>query len=386
MTDGVAPVHKGWWAANEKPEERQRRKESEYVTHAVFGPLLIENPLAVRVQHVPHALRLSPGHIEWTLGDASHHGWRGGWRADGYHPPNPALVPEDVCLTAFMRLADEQDEGQFLQFAQRYGVLGLCPTQNEESRKINGVQFRAGGERNELQEWYPGIRDGSLPPRAIIEPENVDAPDAWMQWYREPIAGWRAYARQARAVMQIAFTVRDGQRAGREEWQCFYEDKDAHRFADADLEGQRGVLAHMVSRRWIENAGVSLQLHSYNDGIPRLSLETGGFYGPRAARAKVEEQNIYKQDGLALGWPRHSLFSTLALQLMAVVCANDRLVRCAGCGMIFPYQGKQRPRTDQPHYCSTACQDEASREDKREYAARQRAKKKEEAKAAGATP
>ncbi len=366
-----APIHKGWWAANEKPEQRRRRHEAEDVARAVFGPLLVENPLAVRVQHVPYALRLSPGHIEWTLGDLAsnepRHGWHSGWRADGCHPPKFAPVPEDVCLMAFMRLADEQDEGQFLQFAQRYGVLGLCHAQNEESRQINGVQFWVGDEGSNLQEWYPGIRDGSLPP--TIEPENVDAPDARIKWYREPIAGWKAYARQARAVVQIAFTLQQGQRAGTEGWQCFYEDKDAHRLAYENLEGQRGVLAHMVSRRWIENAGISLQLHSYSDGVPRLSLETGGFYGPRVKRPKVEDQNIYRQDGLALGWPRHSLFSTLALQLIAVVYANDRLVQCAQCSTIFPRQGKHR-------YCSKVCADAAHREDKRISAAKSRAAKK----------
>jgi len=364
-------VHDGWSRAREKPEQRQRRKEAEHVTDAVFGPLLVENPLAVRVQHVPYTLRLSPGHIEWTLGDLGskepRHGWRSGWQADGRHPPDPARVPEDVCLTAFTRLADEQDEGPFLQFAQRYGVLGLCHAQNEGSQKINGVQFWAGDEGNDLQEWYPGIRDGSFPP--VVEPENVNAPDARIQWYREPIAGWRAYARQARAVMQIAFTLQQGQCARREEWQCFYEDKDAHLLADADLENQRGVLAHMVSRRWIENAGISLQLHSYNDGVLRLRLETGGFYGPRAKRLKVEDQNIYTQDGLALGWPRNSLFGTLALQLIAVVYANDRLIQCAQCATVFPRQGKRR-------YCSVTCVEDAHRKDERISAAKSRAEKK----------
>jgi len=373
--------------------ELQRRREEQerealLLAQAPFRVLPVDNPLAARELQVPRYIRLGNGRIEWRGG------WETGWRADGVHPPNLVPVPEDSCLAAFIRLADEQDDAVFVSFAQRYGVLGLCPVPKEQGKQIRGVkffytsdveQYRADfaefieqamniqkGQtlrfaRAEAEHWYPSVRDKNHPPSYVERRASREK-----QWFWEPIEGWRAYAREARAILNIAIALRAGEQGGSDYWrvlepspQILLEDDRVSSYADLPIRDQRTTLGFLIRHRWLANAGVTLSFHWLYDGPPRLYLETGGLYGPDRLRDET--------DPAFLNWPLHSLFSTLALQLAGAVCADERLVQCAKCGNVFLYEGKRRPRADQPHYCSDACYQEARREDKREHAAKKRA-------------
>jgi len=343
--------------AHERQQEEDQRVEALLLAEAPFRTFLVENPLVDRALHVPPLLRLGPGRIEWALGNADDGWWRDGWRADRAQASEPLPSPRLSCLNQFIRLADDPDERRFLLFAQRYGVLGLCPV--PEGERFNGVRF---GDPSALEHWYPGVRDKGVPPR--VDPDATEG----KRWYWEPIAGWRAYAREARAILRMAQHVRIH---GRKE--PLPSDNRLSQYNLGDAESSLHEVVASFAHNWLKNAGITVTL-SWLQGQPaRLVLSTGGAAGP----SKHPQVSGLVTDPLAqLGWPLHNLFGTLALQLAGALCADDRLVQCARCGTIFMHEGAHRPRRDQPYYCGVACRQAARKEDKREWAARKRAEKK----------
>lgn len=334
------------------------RVEALLAAEAPYRTFLVENPLTDRVLHVPPLLRVRAGRIEWSLGDAADGWWREGWSADRMRISDPLPSPRLSCLSQFVRLADEFDERMFLLFAQRFGVLGLCPV--PEGARINGIHF---GDPSAPEHWYPGVRDGGIPP--LVDPEVF----AHERWYWEPIAGWRAYAKEAQSVLNLA---RDARLSQTREANPSPPNELAARYSPYPED--ETVVLPMIIRSWLANAGITISFVWPRAEGPKLVLSTGGIAGPNR---RQPVSGALLTDPLAqLGWPLHNLFGTLALQLAGALCADDRLVQCAKCGRIFMHEGAYRPRYDRPHYCSDPCRQDARRETMRKSAAKSRAAKK----------
>jgi len=311
------------------------------------------------VLHVPPLLQLRPGSIEWSLGDGKGGWWRDGWRADGAQYPDPLPSTRLSCLNQFIRLAEEPDERRFLLFAQRYGVLGLCRV--PEGARINGVCL---GHPAAPEYWYPGVRDKGVPQR--VDPSLSTSG----QWYWEPIEGWRQLARQARLILDWAFCLRSS-----EGWSRLPFDAARAQYSTDDAESSLHSILESLAGSWLDNAGITVNFTWSPGEQARLVLSTGGIRGPSS---RTPSSGIVTDPLVQLGWPLHNLFGTLALQLVGALCADERLVQCARsrCGTIFMHEGVHRPRRDQPYYCGEACRHEARKEDKREWAAKNRAAKK----------
>ena len=219
------------------------------------------------------------------------------WTHYGPNGENPRkFVKATGALTRFVRLADA-DGPAILRFARQYGVL------------IPGALGR--------------------PP------------------YSEPLELWRHYARQARALLNIAARLHRDEPGELAEWQAVYarqplmDQAQLEKLAGAPVESQR-FFVEMAVNEWLKMASVQPEFQ-WRYGSPRITLSGAG------------------------------LFPALALQLMAAIARTDGLALCTGCGS--PYTPKRRPRTGTRHYCQE-CRDAGvpQRDAARDYRARRRAR------------
>ncbi len=306
---------------------------------------------------VPRAVRLGPGRIEWTFG-----GQTEGIKVEsgGVRQKNPpyavdtgvrgAKMPPSNPLAHFVQLAEATDQEEFVAFAERFGVLGL--------HHLTSAETIHGGYQWDNDVWVPGL---------VSPLVDVDA-RAHEQWYWGPLAVWRAYAREAQMIQQAAFNLKREKLVDNRTWRKWHdlpglaelnlaqydsdaphwvpskEDRERARAAgktpssffggpsmwpltNADkVNEQRGALALVVTRRWLNFASLRPALRWYVNDDPRISLV------PTVQRTDA-------------------LFSTLAFLLAMTICAGDRLIVCARCGNPYLYEGKTKPRENQPHYC-----------------------------------
>ena len=308
--------------------------------------LAIENPLANRWSVVPHEVHTGLGRLEWTLGDPAHHHWSQGKYAAG-------------CLYRFIELADEKDNERFAEFARDYGVLGLSRANKslkDSSVTIDGDVLNTG----EYEYWRPGVADGSVPPWVDPQSRRHDI------WFWEPLDGWREYARHAKAILSATVSLRRGEPVRDDDRAIIYNEQ-RFVFTPKDLIAeQQGVLAYVVSQKWLRNAGMVPRLRWNVDDVPRMTVHVGGWDAPRTD----------PNSGLPTGWPIGTLFSTLALQLAAAICSGERLLRCSICSKIYIAEGGRKPRSDTQQFCGDVCREEAGRIHKKTSAAKRRARER----------
>lgn len=199
-------------------------------------------------------------------------------------PPQP--VPRDL-LARFVALVDAGDES-FLEFARRFGLLGLC------------------------RHGLPWTHNPQCRPR-------------YGERHREPLTRWRAFASAARATLRVAASLHQGERP-----------------AIDDLPAAAGPVLLGVG-----SAGRSAAQHLIQSCVTTW-LKFGDvrpiFSWPTGFRARLPGNG---QPRVTLGGG--SLFAALALQLLMAVSLSDGLAVCSGCNTTYPVH--RRPAAGRRNYC-----------------------------------
>lgn len=209
------------------------------------------------------------------------------------------VTPSRRTLEEFIDLADAQAD-RVARFANRWGPLWLCA-------------------EHSLPAWHALTITEPTRPRfqAPVGFAMTVCPSAPRNNATEPVARWRRFSAQARAIVEIAILLRDGKTPGAECWEVFNL-TDSPRTVRAAW----STVAMLVDT-WMVIGRV----------LPHVALRAGG-------REAV---------GLDLGVS--SLFGSIALQLFFVTSGIDDFAECDGCGE--PYVPRRHPRTDQRRWCPT---------------------------------
>lgn len=342
-------THRGWLSTNVDMAEMR---------DAVMTPVIAgasTDDLARSRMAVPARVRLGPDRLEWIpAADADGDDWR--WWREG--------EPASGALWAFIKLATEPDGERFVDFARRFGVLGLT------SAGRPGVT--------------PQVR-GLSSTDQVMKPWHGCA----VSW--EPIPAWRAYAANAKAIVYLATALRRGERinagkiieeAGLESdptglsfpsptWGDELTQSDylhtmilrrpAHLAynldrPDHDHQSQRQWLAWWTTDNWIAPSAL-IPTIVWDSDRPQLCLPIG--------RALAGTHEYY--------WPPNMLFNILAAHLAAFICSGEPVGRCSRCGELHPRT--RAPRADQPTYCDD-CRPIAERQRKSKHAAQRRARER----------
>ena len=294
----------------------------------------LDRPLPLQVEGVPRSLELhGTGDHAFLVWDSTDPDWRTveDWRG---------------CLDAFVVLADARPE-HFLAFALRFGVLRLCehglPVTHNPPRTATSpsVVHRGQMERFVVDQARGKFVSGG----PIVGCFPLGYSEGRL--CHEPLCQWRAFARNARALLRIAANLHRGKPGEPEAWRTGYElsGREAPWWkqppeipvAEA-VAGGKFLLAAWVEE-WLVLGGVrpSFQWRGTTGGDPRIQLQAP------------------------------SSFGVLATQLAFAVARADGLAMCAACGVA--YIPKRRPRADRRSFCpgcgKTAANRLAQRESRR---------------------
>jgi hypothetical protein len=277
-----------------------------------------------------------PSHIE-----------SGPWIRWSLRQADPAqLSPQaDGCLPRFVRLAHATDD-EILRFAQRWGPLGIC--------------WRHGHPSTHLYSRFCEPRGMTTDASQFNLMSSDESGFAW-----EPVAAWRRYAAQAKAVLSIRASMCEGSRINASD---YIELDKAHggdieaRTLDKD-EYLAGRNVRVCVEKWLRAGHVEMKF--------RYDAETDSF----SARLVVTPSVIAGRLGFGF------LFGTLAIQLAAVLTSPRGVFRCDNPVCLTPYtpdpnKHERRPKRGprrQLHFCP-ACR-EGDLVSKRLSAQRRRARR-----------
>ena len=201
-------------------------------------------------------------------------------------------------------LPDAPDEA-FLDFAQRYGVLYLCP---------HGIPATS-----------PHGMSGCRPSKS------------------EPLSRWRHYARQARAVLRIAAALHQGGIGEDPDWKTLYADNPEvcqeapwwERSNGAD----RMALSDIINEILVWG-GVHLSL----------------WWWP------TEDRPPDQPDSPTIYLDSSGVWGAVATQLIFAVAATRGIAVCSACGQPYRLQGR-KPARGRRSYCPDCRQRGAARRD-----------------------
>jgi len=227
-------------------------------------------------------------------------------------------------LEAFLRLADASDQ-QIQAYALRWGILGICK---------HGLPF-GWAPHTAAQKFYwclPIRWKGWHPPHG---------PGGW-----EPLRSWRAFSRQANAIVNLSASVHQDRRgrpedvlAARESMPKVVRSLSRSLFsAPAETVDEQRQLVAAFIREWLWFGSVRLHFQWNRRGV---QVGFGGIV-------------------LAYG-----LFGALAVQLVLIVSRSDGVAFCHGCGQ--PYAPRRRPKARQRNYCSSCGRKAAVRDAVKAY-------------------
>lgn len=202
------------------------------------------------------------------------------------------VEPEEQMIWQFIELAEAEPEA-ILKFARRWGVLGICPHLLPTSH--NPPPLNAAG--NGPVTWcYPlGYFEGGT-------------------W--EPLAIWRTFAAQARAMILVSRQLHLGQPGTVEDWRVIYARSGREApWWQRDVEADRAILARVLEE-WLILGNVRLRVR-WDGKAPTVGIGGG-------------------------------LFGALAAQLLGVVSGTTQFEICSACGKT--YKPERRPRAGR-RYC-----------------------------------
>lgn len=223
---------------------------------------------------------------------------RGWWH---YRAPSGRLLKhfQEIASAPNERSAAEQIEG----FADRYGVLDLCP------------EHRLPASHN------PGMRDFNRNDLPACDPHDWSTLRG-----RERVEDWVRFARLARIVTIIATRLHGGSKGKSEEWREVIRLAPTLNFDERDLsKSAKGDWFHL---RWVLNAWLDVS------GIGFALLEVGR--NPLLLRIEATQR-----------WGR--LFGALGLQLVLRVSGSRGIAICSECQE--PYDPRRRIDSTRDNFC-----------------------------------
>lgn len=265
--------------------------------------------------------------------------------ADDWFAPGPSLSVRDGCLELdwlafvkarrivkaeppmlerFARLGESGGnvEQAVLRYARRWGRLDLCEHQLPIDHGSTEVPLAFATTGGAIYTFLPGSDCRSL-------------------FWREPVATWVYWSRQAAALLGVLSHLRRSEPARPEDWSVLGEDAPwvaqqpvtqrllgVRRHAelwtaelvggDVPLEAQRDVASGAIET-WLRLAGVSLELR-WPNGVPEIGFRGGGLLG------------------------------ALGLEIMLAAVDSAGWLMCPGCGRLHaPRKTRYRRRS----YCAT---------------------------------
>ncbi len=206
-------------------------------------------------------------------------------------------------LDEFRNLCDAGDEA-ILRYARTWGVLELCrhnlPSCHEFSLHV------------------PLRLPDPLPTSDKSQGWNPNDPRQCVPLRREPLATWRFFSAQARALLNIAADLQSVQLGDDSHWTMLLSEGIA---PARSVDAQRLLLRHVIEG-WLKLGRIK----------PAIDDLTGG-----------------------LTWTGADLFGELAVQIALAAEARDGQVVCVSCGK--PYEPKRRVIRRGFNYCpATKCQ------------------------------
>ena len=208
--------------------------------------------------------------------------------------------PGPHILRDFVRLADG-DGPTIRAYARRWGILGIC--------------------EHGLPSSHLGNEDGTPRCRPLSRREDP----AWRFDGREPLERWRHFARQARAILNLAASLHTDQPGQPEDWQVVVQHrKQPVPWWRPSVEAE-WILLSSVVQEWIRIGDVR----------------------PVMARGPTQGRQV--EFGSSAGGTR--LFGTLACQLLFTIARVTGVAVCSACAAI--YTPTRRPRPDQRRYCQS---------------------------------
>ena len=206
--------------------------------------------------------------------------------------------PGPHILSDFVRLADG-DGSTIRAYARRWGILGIC--------------------EHGLPSSHLGNEDGTPRCRPLSRREDP----AWRFDGWEPLERWRHFARQARAILDLAASLHTDQPGQPEDWQVVVQHrKQPVPWWRPSVEAE-WILLSSVVQEWIRIGDVR----------------------PVMARGPTQGRQV--EFGSSAGGTR--LFGTLACQLLFTITRVTGVAVCSACTAI--YTPTRRPRPDQRRYC-----------------------------------
>jgi hypothetical protein len=208
----------------------------------------------------------------------------------------PALAGTGA-LDDFVRFADSTPDDAILHFAAHWGVIGICSHMKPFTHSIADCSIA-----NLTRPCWP------------LGAEESDGKRGW-----EPIGAWRAYSRQAGAMLQESADLR-----------TMTPTSDS---AKAERARRVSALFAQISD-WLNMANVPVAI--------------------------VQSSKVHQAwpNGYEAGFAPKNLFGLLAIQLFHNIMGSRGLANCAHCGWTFPIT---RERTGARRFCDSCRHDKVSK-------------------------
>lgn len=269
-------------------------------------------------------VRLQKGHLVWKHAERIHAGDH--WLLDGQVARQAIVTRQEAeqsgrgILDEFLHLCDARDEA-ILKYARTWGVLELC---RHNLPCCHEVSF---GDRLRL----PAPLSGK-PQAGRTGP--ADDPRQCLPLGREPLATWRFFSGQAKALLTIAADLHRIKLGEREDWTKLLRDG----VTPVQTPAAQRLCVRDVIEDWLKLGRIK----------PAIDDLTGG-----------------------LSWTGADLFGELAVQIALAAKSRDGQAFCIVCGEA--YEPKRRVIRRGFNYCPAAkCQKVAAAQRAKRYRNRKR--------------
>lgn len=259
----------------------------------------LERPVTVQPYHSLNKFRLEGGEI----------------KISPQAKKSVLITPSRGMLEEFVALADAAGH-KYLEYACRWGLLELCKEHHEPT--------------NHNYNCEPLV-----PSRMVV----FGPTDKAAQEHREtllstgePICAWRRHARFARALLNIAARLHEGEPGSDEDWETLHFDEAGflgwnhperrRRDKSLDIDYEKTLIADGVNTYWLGSGGVQPRIY-WEGSRPTITFECPKPYG--------------------------KLYANLAIQLMMAISQLDSMAICSACGQ--SYMPRRRPKNNQRRYC-----------------------------------
>lgn len=286
-------------------------------------------------------------------------------------PVGNRRVPFSSLLAAFTRLADKAPD-QLLEFARRFGPLGLC-------RHGSAMGHRVQSER---------CYDSTLKREGLIATRGKGDLTPWPV-AKESIDAWRRYVRRANGILTIARELHLDRRARKQEWESLAEGSPFIAVlmsrSISTVADQKRTLAGVLNF-WLDECQVTLALDWSGPVIDfRLApSHPAGFSAIGPLRSDPIPEDIKQWSALrgrTIVRPLEiGVLGAIGAELLWAVMQREGLVRCSACSGWYdpkePRKGRKGPgrwpRAGENHFCQACGQKAKNRFAQRKYRAKRK--------------